>query len=182
MLEEIEGAERKIFVGTFIWKGDEVGRYFVEALTKKTREGAEVCDLRRAGERGRAPFGQTFSGDPHALLPVALGTSQPREPAQRLQVPPLPDGRGRAGGFPGRLQHRLSVCDGLARHAGKGTGTGPRGPRGGERLRGPLERSSHPGSPQTGAHRGARLESGHRVPPQTRTCGSSRSGPCTWRL
>ena len=62
MLEEIEGAERKIFVGTFIWKGGEVGRYFVEALTKKTREGAEVCDLRRAGERGRAPFGQTFSG------------------------------------------------------------------------------------------------------------------------
>ena len=43
MLEEIEGAERKIFVGTFIWKGDEVGRRFVEALAKKAREGAEVC-------------------------------------------------------------------------------------------------------------------------------------------
>jgi cardiolipin synthase A/B len=43
MLEEIEGAEHKIFVGTFIWKGDEVGRRFVEALAKKAREGVEVC-------------------------------------------------------------------------------------------------------------------------------------------
>ena len=43
MLGEIEGAERKIFVGTFIWKGDEVGRRFVEALAKKASEGVEVC-------------------------------------------------------------------------------------------------------------------------------------------
>ncbi|MCA1687922.1 MAG: phosphatidylserine/phosphatidylglycerophosphate/cardiolipin synthase family protein, partial [Actinobacteria bacterium] len=43
MLEEIEGAEHNIFVGTFIWKGDEVGRRFVEALAKKAREGVEVC-------------------------------------------------------------------------------------------------------------------------------------------
>jgi cardiolipin synthase A/B len=43
MLEEIEGAERDIFLGTFIWKGDEVGRRFVEALAKKAREGVRVC-------------------------------------------------------------------------------------------------------------------------------------------
>ena len=43
MLEEIEGAEHKIFVGTFIWKGDEVGRRFVDALAKKAREGIQVC-------------------------------------------------------------------------------------------------------------------------------------------
>jgi cardiolipin synthase A/B len=43
MLEEIEVAEDRIFVGTFIWKGDEVGRRFVEALAKKAREGVEVC-------------------------------------------------------------------------------------------------------------------------------------------
>jgi cardiolipin synthase len=43
MLEEIEGAEREIFVGTFIWKGDEVGRRFVEVLTRKAREGVKVC-------------------------------------------------------------------------------------------------------------------------------------------
>src|SRR5215210_7377156 len=42
MLEEIEGAEHNIFVGTFIWKGDEVGRRFVEALARKAREGVEV--------------------------------------------------------------------------------------------------------------------------------------------
>jgi cardiolipin synthase len=42
MLEEIEGAERNIFVGTFIWKGDEVGRRFVEALARKAGEGVEV--------------------------------------------------------------------------------------------------------------------------------------------
>ena len=43
MLEEIERAEQKIFVGTFIWKGDEVGRRFVEALAKKARKGVRVC-------------------------------------------------------------------------------------------------------------------------------------------
>ena len=43
MLEEIARAEEKIFVGTFIWKGDEVGRRFVEALAKKAREGVKVC-------------------------------------------------------------------------------------------------------------------------------------------
>src|ERR671921_324927 len=32
MLEEIEAAEGEIFVGTFIWKGDEVGRRFMDAL------------------------------------------------------------------------------------------------------------------------------------------------------
>ena len=42
MLEEIEAAEREIFVGTFIWKGDEVGRRFVEALARKAEEGVEV--------------------------------------------------------------------------------------------------------------------------------------------
>ena len=43
MLEEIEGAERNILVGTFIWKGDEVGRRLVEALARKAREGVTVC-------------------------------------------------------------------------------------------------------------------------------------------
>jgi cardiolipin synthase len=43
MLEEIERAEHKIFIGTFIWKGDEVGRRFVDALARRAREGVEVC-------------------------------------------------------------------------------------------------------------------------------------------
>ena len=42
MLGEIEAAEREIFVGTFIWKGDDVGRRFVEALARKADEGVEV--------------------------------------------------------------------------------------------------------------------------------------------
>jgi cardiolipin synthase len=42
MLEEIEAAEGEIFVGTFIWKGDVVGRRFVEALARKAGEGVEV--------------------------------------------------------------------------------------------------------------------------------------------
>ena len=43
MLEEIERAERDIFIGTFIWKGDEVGQRFVDALKRKAREGVQVC-------------------------------------------------------------------------------------------------------------------------------------------
>jgi cardiolipin synthase A/B len=43
MLAEIEGARETVFVGTFIWKGDEVGRRFVAALAKKAREGVRVC-------------------------------------------------------------------------------------------------------------------------------------------
>jgi cardiolipin synthase len=42
MLEEIEAAEGEIFVGTFIWKGDEVGRRFVDALARKAGEGVQV--------------------------------------------------------------------------------------------------------------------------------------------
>jgi cardiolipin synthase len=42
MLDEIEGAQEEIFVGTFIWKGDEVGRRFVDALARKAREGVDV--------------------------------------------------------------------------------------------------------------------------------------------
>ncbi|MDP9411406.1 MAG: phosphatidylserine/phosphatidylglycerophosphate/cardiolipin synthase family protein [Actinomycetota bacterium] len=42
MLEEIEGAEREIFIGTFIWKGDETGRRFVDALARKAGEGVSV--------------------------------------------------------------------------------------------------------------------------------------------
>ena len=42
MLSEIENARDHIFLETFIWKGDSVGRRFVEALERKAREGVEV--------------------------------------------------------------------------------------------------------------------------------------------
>jgi cardiolipin synthase len=42
MIEAIERAERTIMLETFIWKGDSIGRRFVEALTRKAREGVKV--------------------------------------------------------------------------------------------------------------------------------------------
>jgi cardiolipin synthase len=42
MLAEIERAEREIFIESFIWKDDETGRRFVEALARKAREGVDV--------------------------------------------------------------------------------------------------------------------------------------------
>ena len=43
MLEDIRNAKKSIYVGTFIWKGDEVGKRFVSALAEKAREGVLVC-------------------------------------------------------------------------------------------------------------------------------------------
>lgn len=43
MLDDIRNAKKSIYVGTFIWKGDEVGRRFVTALAEKAREGVNVC-------------------------------------------------------------------------------------------------------------------------------------------
>src|ERR671912_2974125 len=42
MLDEIAAAQDEIFVGTFIWKGDEVGHRFVDALSRKADEGVDV--------------------------------------------------------------------------------------------------------------------------------------------
>ncbi|MDP9474558.1 MAG: phosphatidylserine/phosphatidylglycerophosphate/cardiolipin synthase family protein [Actinomycetota bacterium] len=42
MLEEIEGARERIFLETFIFKHEEVGRRFAGALAKKAQEGVEV--------------------------------------------------------------------------------------------------------------------------------------------
>jgi cardiolipin synthase len=43
MIEEIQRAESRVFLGTFIWKGDEIGRRFVQALAHKAGEGVQVC-------------------------------------------------------------------------------------------------------------------------------------------
>lgn len=42
MISEIENAQRHIFLETFIWKGDRLGRRFVNVLARKAREGVEV--------------------------------------------------------------------------------------------------------------------------------------------
>jgi cardiolipin synthase A/B len=39
MLDEIAAAQDEIFVGTFIWKGDEVGHRFVDALSRQSGRG-----------------------------------------------------------------------------------------------------------------------------------------------
>ena len=43
MLRDIRNAKESVYIGTFIWKGDEVGRRFVEALAEKARDGVKVC-------------------------------------------------------------------------------------------------------------------------------------------
>ena len=45
MLAEIDKAEDHIFVETFMWLDDEVGRRFVNALARKAREGVNVCAI-----------------------------------------------------------------------------------------------------------------------------------------
>jgi cardiolipin synthase len=42
MLEAIEGARRRVHLETYILRGDETGRRFIEALTARARAGAEV--------------------------------------------------------------------------------------------------------------------------------------------
>ncbi|HZY66240.1 MAG TPA: phosphatidylserine/phosphatidylglycerophosphate/cardiolipin synthase family protein [Rubrobacteraceae bacterium] len=42
MLDEVEKAEKYIFVETFIWQDDGVGKDFVDALARKAREGVRV--------------------------------------------------------------------------------------------------------------------------------------------
>ena len=43
MVEDIRAAKKSVYVGTFIWKGDETGRRFVRELAARAREGIEVC-------------------------------------------------------------------------------------------------------------------------------------------
>ena len=94
MLEEIERAEKRIFVGTFIWKGDEVGRRFVETLAQKAREGVRVCVIFDGLANAFVPPSfKRFPEEIHALHFRPLwGPAEPREPAQRLQVPQAPHG------------------------------------------------------------------------------------------
>lgn len=58
MLHEIEAATESVFVGTFIWKEDEVGQRFVDALARKARAGVKVCVI--------------FDGLANAFVPAAF--------------------------------------------------------------------------------------------------------------
>src|SRR4028119_772437 len=71
MLEDIRNAKRSVYVGTFIWKGDEVGQRFVDALAEKAREGVRVCVI--------------FDGLANVVVPPSF-TRFPKE----IETPHLP--------------------------------------------------------------------------------------------
>lgn len=76
MLKEIEQAKRTIFVETFVWKDDEVGRRFVEALARKAREGVEVYAIFDALGSFPATSGR-FPEEIHALCFRPLSVFKP---------------------------------------------------------------------------------------------------------
>jgi cardiolipin synthase len=74
MLEDIRNAKKSIYVGTFIWKGDEVGRRFVEALAERAREGVNVCVIFDGlANVFVSSSSRTSRGDKHPALQAHLG-------------------------------------------------------------------------------------------------------------
>ncbi|HEV2660260.1 MAG TPA: phospholipase D-like domain-containing protein [Ktedonobacteraceae bacterium] len=69
MLEAIEEARESIYLETYIWKGDEIGQQFKEALERKAAEGVEVCVIfdRFANLVVPKSF-KTFTPDMHVLM------------------------------------------------------------------------------------------------------------------
>jgi cardiolipin synthase len=137
MLEEIEGAEHDVFLGTFIWKGDEVGRRFVEALARKAREGVRVCVI--------------FDGLANVVVPPAFKRFP--EEIHTLHFRPLwgPVSLADPRNIFRYHRHLLSV-DGRVAFLGSC-----------------IARASAAGTWQPSSTA------------TTRTCGSSRYAPCTWR-
>ncbi len=85
MLDEIGRAEDHVFIETFMWLDDEVGRRFVDALARKAREGVrvyaifdELANLGQPSSFKDFPGGietlrfRSFSGPKDALNPRAL--------------------------------------------------------------------------------------------------------------
>ncbi|HEV2094561.1 MAG TPA: phosphatidylserine/phosphatidylglycerophosphate/cardiolipin synthase family protein [Rubrobacter sp.] len=76
MLEEIEKAERTIFIETFVWKNDEIGSRFVGALGRKAREGVEVYAI-FDGVANPSASSNRFPEGVHALRYRPLSVLQP---------------------------------------------------------------------------------------------------------
>ncbi len=85
MLAEIEVAEDYVFIETFIWQDDEVGRRFVDTLARKAREGVrvyaifdELANLGQPASFKDFPEGvhtlrfRSFSGPADAINPRSL--------------------------------------------------------------------------------------------------------------
>ena len=80
MIEEIEGAQERIFIETFVWKDDEIGRRFVDALAKKAREGVEVY----AAFDAMGSFPASSERFPEEIHAMRFRPLSPRRPASFL--------------------------------------------------------------------------------------------------
>ena len=69
MLDEIEGARERIFLGTFIWKDDEVGRRFVSASRRRPARGSRCTRSLTAWRTSSCPARsfKCFPGEMYAL-------------------------------------------------------------------------------------------------------------------
>lgn len=68
MLAEIERAEEYVFIETFIWQNDEVGKSFVEALARKARAGVSVYAIfDELANLGRPAAFKDFPDEIHTL-------------------------------------------------------------------------------------------------------------------
>ena len=119
MLAAIAGAERQILFETYIWKGDEVGEQFKQALADAAARGVEVyCIYDSFANLVVSPRFKRFAGvDEGAALPGLQRRLAGTRPAPLRARPPQDPGRRRHGGVRRRLQHRDGVRHGVARHA-----------------------------------------------------------------
>ena len=116
MVAAIESAERQVLFETYIWKGDEVGQRFKDALAAAADRGVEVyCIYDAFANLVVSPVFKRFPDNMKVLrYPVyAAGLAVLRHPPLRPR-PPQDPRRRRHGRLRRRLQHRDGVRDGVA--------------------------------------------------------------------
>ena len=120
MIAAIEGAQRQVLFETYIWKGDEVGVRFKDALTRAADRGVEVyCIYDGFANLVVSPSFKRFP--PHLKVLKLPGLRRPgwrffdlrRYGRDHRKILVVDD----TVGVRGRLQHRLGLRDGVARHA-----------------------------------------------------------------
>ena len=130
MLAAIEGAQKQVLLETYIWKGDAVGQRFKKALIDAADRGVEVRVIYDSvRQHRRAPAVQALPAEREgARLPRLLGRLALLRPAPLRPRPPQDPRRRRRGRVRRRLQHRLGLRHGVARHALPDHRTGGVGP------------------------------------------------------
>ena len=117
MLEAIRGARRQILFETYIWKGDEVGEEFKQALIDAAAGRRRLRHLRRLRQPRRLPRFKHFPARAEgAPLPGLRRRLAVLRPAPLRPRPPQDPRRRRRGRLRRRLQHRLGVRHRVARH------------------------------------------------------------------